>query len=76
MFTDATKQFLKQTAVMTALLTTASVAMVLVMADANAAKPPPQPLSCTVSPQGGSTDTGQAINFSADVNGGAKGVKS
>jgi hypothetical protein len=74
-FTGLLKQFLKQTAVISAILTAVSVLMVVGLVDAHAAKPPPQPLSCSISPQDGSTDTGQAINFSADVNGGAKGGK-
>ncbi|MDB4575616.1 Ig-like domain-containing protein [bacterium] len=75
MFTGLLKRFLKQTAVLTAILTTASILMVIGLEDANAAKPPPQPLSCSISPSAGSTTTGVAITFSASVDGGAKGGK-
>jgi hypothetical protein len=41
----------------------------------HAAKPPPQPLSCSISPDGGSTPAGAVITFTGTADGGAKGGK-
>ena len=52
------------------------LAILLVAATgAQAAKPPPQPLSCNISPDAGSTSAGAAITFTGSANGGAKGGK-
>jgi hypothetical protein len=37
----------------------------------HAAKPPPQPLSCSISPDGGSTPAGAVITFTGTADGGA-----
>jgi len=46
------------------------------IAQVHAAKPPPQPLSCDILPDPGSTPAGVAITFTGSANGGAKGGKS
>jgi hypothetical protein len=66
------KQYLNKTATFAI---SASVLMSIGMADIQAAKPPPAPLSCSISPDGGSTSTGAAITFNGSTNGGAKGGK-
>jgi hypothetical protein len=62
MFTGVLKQFLKQTAVLTAFLTTASVLLVIGLGDAHAA--PPAPLSCSISPANGTATAGVPYTFS------------
>ena len=58
-----------QSTVLISLLAIAGVAQV------HAAKPPPEPLSCSISPDAGSTSAGAVITFSGTANGGAKGGK-
>jgi hypothetical protein len=72
MFTGQLKQFLKKTAVMA---TCTSALLVVSVAEVQAAKPPPAPLSCSISPDGGSTSAGAAITFTGSADGGAKGGK-
>ena len=72
MFTIQLRQFLKRTAVMA---TCTSALLVVSVAEVQAAKPPPQPLSCDISPDPGSTSAGVAITFTGSANGGAKGGK-
>jgi len=64
MFTGLLKQFLKQTAVLTFILTAISVLMVIGLEDANAAKPPPAGLAISAASWGGTTLTanGTAVN--------------
>ncbi|MCG6939356.1 MAG: Ig-like domain-containing protein [Gammaproteobacteria bacterium] len=72
MITGLLKQFLKKTAVM-AVCT--SFLLVMTIGSVYAGKPPPQPLSCDISPDPGTTDEGVAITFTGSANGGAKGSK-
>ncbi len=72
MFTVLLKQFLKQTAVLTALFTIASVIMVIGTSDVHAA--PPGPLECSISPDGGTATAGVPFTFSGNTTGG-KGSK-
>ena len=52
-----------------------AVATMLVANNVQAAKPPPVPLSCSISPDAGSTSAGAAITFTGTADGGAKGGK-
>jgi len=52
-----------------------AVATMVATTNVQAAKPPPQPLSCTISPDAGSTEAGVAITFDGTADGGAKGGK-
>jgi len=58
-----------QSSVLICILAIAGIAQV------QAAKPPPQPLSCTIAPDAGSTSAGVAITFTGSADGGAKGGK-
>ena len=65
------KSFLKRSLQRAILLTaTASVLLVFVPVAAKAAKPPPAPLSCNISPADGSTAAGVPIRFSGMTQGG------
>ncbi len=66
------KCLLKKTAVITA---NVSILLVIALVDVQAAKPIPQPLSCTISPDAGTTAAGTAITFNGSADGGAKGGK-
>ncbi|RLA55249.1 MAG: hypothetical protein DRR04_14935, partial [Gammaproteobacteria bacterium] len=72
MFACFLKQFLKKTAIA---ITCSSALLVIGVAEVQAAKPPPKPLSCTISPDAGTTAAGATIAFDASVDGGAKGGK-
>ena len=68
MFTGILKRFLKQTAILTAALTTASVLMVLGMTNAHAAA------TCSIStiPANATIDEGQSIDFAGSISGKGK----
>ena len=65
------KRFLQRAAF---LIATASLLLVVAPIEVEAAKPPPTPLSCSISPADGSTAAGVAIRFDGDTLGG-KGSK-
>ena len=72
MFIGLLKRFLKNTAT---IIAGTSVLLLIGIAEVQAAKPPPVPLSCSIAPVDGSTTTGVAITFTASTQGG-KGGKS
>jgi len=61
------KQFLQRAAFLTA---TTSMLLVIAPLEVEAAKPPPTPLSCSISPAGGSTAEGVPITFTGSTQGG------
>jgi len=71
MFTDLLKQFLKQTAVLTAFLTTASVLLVIGLGDAHAAKPAPAGLAISAASWDGTTLSANGTAVSGKSGGGA-----
>ncbi|RKZ67247.1 MAG: hypothetical protein DRQ44_05870, partial [Gammaproteobacteria bacterium] len=52
-----------------------AVATMVATTNVQAAKPPPKPLSCTISADAGTASAGVAITFDASVDGGARGGK-
>ncbi|MGD8934791.1 MAG: hypothetical protein PVF35_08425, partial [Gammaproteobacteria bacterium] len=60
MFIQLVKQFLNNTVVITS---GAATLLVLGLVEVQAAKPIPDPLTCTISPADGATAVGQAIRF-------------
>ena len=64
---DFMKRFLQRAAFFTI---TASMLLALAPLEAGAAKPPPEPLSCSISPADGSTVAGVPITFVGDTQGG------
>ena len=70
MFTGLLKRFLKKTAVITAGV---SILLTMGLANVQAAKPQPTPLSCSISPADGSTSVGVAITLTGTVVGGKGG---
>ncbi|MEN8264403.1 MAG: cytochrome D1 domain-containing protein [Nitrospirota bacterium] len=72
MVTGFLQRFLQKAAVFSAI---ASMLLVIDVFEVQAAKPPPAPLSCSISPADGSTAAGVPIRFIGDTQGG-KGSKS
>ena len=65
---DFMKRFLQRAAFLTV---TASMLLALAPLEVGAAKPPPEPLSCSISPADGSTVAGVPITFAGDTQGGS-----
>lgn len=72
MFTGLLKRFLEKTAV---IIAGVSILLTMGLVNVHAAKPPPTPLSCSISPADGAVTAGVPITFTATTQGG-KGGKS